>query len=112
MGKVSKYAIIYDSHCDLDSLFVPDYEIKDGDVLTFGNTVIHCVMVPGHTDGCVALFFDARDAVLFVHCRSIPRASSSYRIKRGEFFWDFKGMANSFGYVEQRMGWVPDSLLS
>ena len=50
---------IYDSHSDLDTLFVPDYEIKEGDVLTFGNTTIRCTMVPGHTDGCVALFFDA-----------------------------------------------------
>ena len=52
---------IYDSHCDLDTLFVPDYEIKEGDVLTFGNTTIRCTLVPGHTDGCVALFFDAHN---------------------------------------------------
>lgn len=50
---------IFDAHCDLDALFVPDYEIEEGDVLTFGNTTISCRLVPGHTEGCVALFFDA-----------------------------------------------------
>lgn len=42
-----------------DELFVPDYEIKEGDVLTFGNTTMTFYMVPGHTDGCIACFFDA-----------------------------------------------------
>ena len=50
---------IYDTHNDCDGIFVPDYEIKDGDVLTFGGTVMTFYMVPGHTDGCVAIFFDA-----------------------------------------------------
>lgn len=49
---------IYDTHNDADSLFVPDYEIKEGDVLTFGNITMTFYMVPGHTDGCVAIFFD------------------------------------------------------
>lgn len=52
---------IYDSHCDLDTLFEPDYEIKEGDVLTFGNTTITFTLVPGHTAGCIAMFFDAHD---------------------------------------------------
>lgn len=50
---------IYDTHNDCDAIFTPDYEIKDGDVLTFGGTVMTFYMVPGHTDGCVAIFFDA-----------------------------------------------------
>lgn len=50
---------IQDTHNDADRLFVPDYEIRDGDVLTFGNTTITFTMVPGHTDGCIACFFDA-----------------------------------------------------
>lgn len=52
---------IQDTHDDLDELFTPDYEIREGDILTFGNTEIECHLVPGHTDGCVALFFDAYD---------------------------------------------------
>lgn len=50
---------IQDSNNICDELFTPDYQIKEGDVLTFGNTKIECFMVPGHTDGCVAMFFDA-----------------------------------------------------
>lgn len=50
---------IYDSHSDLNELFVPDVEINEGDVLTFGNTTMHFTMVPGHTDGCLGIFFDA-----------------------------------------------------
>ncbi len=52
-------SFIQDTHNDCDELFVPDYEIKDGDVLTFGNTTITFYMVPGHTEGCAAIFFDA-----------------------------------------------------
>lgn len=49
---------IYDTHDDCDDIFVPDYEIKDGDVLTFGKVSMTFYLVPGHTAGCVAIFFD------------------------------------------------------
>ena len=54
-------SVIQDTHNDGDALFEPDYEIKDGDVLTFGNTEIQFYLVPGHTAGCIACFFDAHD---------------------------------------------------
>ena len=44
---------------DMDRIFEPDVEIRDGDVLTFGNIQIKCVLCPGHTDGVVSLFFEA-----------------------------------------------------
>lgn len=44
-----------------DVLWEPDAEINDGDVLTFGNTTIHFVMTPGHTDGVLSCFFDVTD---------------------------------------------------
>ena len=52
---------IQDAHSTLETLFTPDHEITDGEVLRFGGTEVACYLVPGHTDGCVALFFDARD---------------------------------------------------
>ena len=52
---------IYDTHNDTDQLFTPDYEIGDGEVLTFGNTTMTFYLVPGHTAGCIACFFDAHD---------------------------------------------------
>lgn len=39
-------------------LFEVDEVIKEGDVLTFGNTTIEFYLVPGHTRGCIACFFD------------------------------------------------------
>lgn len=52
-------SIIQDTYNLMDELFEPDYEIKEGDVLTFGNTTMEFFEVPGHTAGCIACFFDA-----------------------------------------------------
>lgn len=59
---------IQDAHNDQDAVFAPDYEIRDGDVLTFGNTTMEFVLVPGHTDGCIAIFFDAREGEEIRRC--------------------------------------------
>lgn len=59
---------VYESHNDGDELFVPDYEIQEGDVLTFGNTTMTFYLVPGHTDGCIACFFDACDGSEVKRC--------------------------------------------
>lgn len=45
-------------------LFEPDVMIKDGDVLTFGNTTVEFYLVPGHTQGCIAYFFDVTDGIV------------------------------------------------
>ena len=42
-------------------LFAPDAVIRDGDKLQFGNTEIKFVLVPGHTAGAIACFFDVTD---------------------------------------------------
>jgi metallo-beta-lactamase class B len=39
----------------------PDVEMLDGDVITLGNTSIRIVTTPGHTAGCISLFFDVVD---------------------------------------------------
>lgn len=52
-------SFIQDTHNTTDTLFVPDVEIDDGDVMTFGSITMRFRTVPGHTAGCVALFFDA-----------------------------------------------------
>ena len=61
-------SLIQNTHDDADAPFEPDYEIKDGDVLTFSGTTVTCFLVPGHTEGCVALFFDAHDGERTVRC--------------------------------------------
>ncbi|HHU06084.1 MAG TPA: MBL fold metallo-hydrolase [Clostridiales bacterium] len=42
-------------------LFEPDEIIRDGDVKRFGNTEIKFYLVPGHTMGAIACFFDVTD---------------------------------------------------
>lgn len=51
-------SFIQDTHDDCDGLFVPDGQIEDGDVLTFGKVTMTFRLVPGHTEGCIAIFFD------------------------------------------------------
>ncbi|MEQ2427897.1 MBL fold metallo-hydrolase [Enterocloster hominis (ex Hitch et al. 2024)] len=41
--------------------FVPDVEIRDGDIISLGNTEIKAVATPGHTDGVMSFFFDVTD---------------------------------------------------
>ncbi len=54
-------AFIQDGSDLLDSIFVPDVIIKEGDKLTFGNMEFEFYLVPGHTDGCLAFFFDLKN---------------------------------------------------
>lgn len=42
--------------------FTPDILVKDGDVLTLGDTSIRFLETPGHTEGTVSLFFDVLEA--------------------------------------------------
>ncbi len=39
-------------------MFVPDVELKDGDVVKLGNTTITCIATPGHSPGVFSFFFD------------------------------------------------------
>ena len=52
-------SLIQDGGLAYDELFVPDYEIRDGEVLEFGNIRMEFALCPGHTDGVISLFFDA-----------------------------------------------------
>lgn len=54
-------SVIHESGNCTNELFEIDYEIKDGDLLKFGNTEIKFYLVPGHTEGCIACFFDITD---------------------------------------------------
>ena len=54
-------------HCCGDvsqQLVVPDHTISDGDQITFGKLKVQFYLVPGHTVGCIACFFDmAEDGI-------------------------------------------------
>ncbi len=38
-----------------------DVLVEDGDVFTFGSTTVRCVLTPGHTDGVLSFFINAKD---------------------------------------------------
>ncbi|MBE7063529.1 MAG: MBL fold metallo-hydrolase [Ruminococcaceae bacterium] len=41
--------------------FVPDGIIRDGDILSLGNTTIRFLHTPGHTKGTISLFFETEE---------------------------------------------------
>lgn len=49
-------ALVHESTDLNDDIFVPDHEIADGEVITFGNLTLTFYDVPGHTEGCIAFF--------------------------------------------------------
>lgn len=57
-----EFSIIQESTDYMDELFEPDVEIRDGDVISFGNTEVTFRLVPGHTEGTIACFFDVTTA--------------------------------------------------
>ena len=48
--------------------FEPDVLLRDGDVITLGNTSICCVSTPGHTPGTTSFFFDIKDGDKTYRC--------------------------------------------
>lgn len=41
--------------------FKPDVELRDGDVISLGNTRVRCVLTPGHTIGAMSHFWTLED---------------------------------------------------
>ena len=61
-------SFIQGAHNAQEGLFDPDVEINEGDRLVLGGMTFDCRLVPGHTAGCVALFFDAHDGDKTLRC--------------------------------------------
>lgn len=45
----------------VSKFFTPDVLLKDGDTVELGNTKIKILETPGHTEGCISLFFDTEE---------------------------------------------------
>jgi len=56
-----EFALIHEADNPCEELFIPDVLIHDGDILKFGDLTIECLDVPGHTEGCIALFWETQD---------------------------------------------------
>lgn len=41
--------------------FEPDILLRDGDVVTLGNTSVEIMETPGHTEGCISVFFNTEE---------------------------------------------------
>lgn len=54
-----EWSYVQDSTDYMDGIFEPDQVIRDGDELRFGSVSLKFYLVPGHTAGCIAFFFDA-----------------------------------------------------
>lgn len=54
-------SLIQESGDLADSVFPIDEVIREGDVKTFGKITMEFKLVPGHTAGCIACFFDVSD---------------------------------------------------
>lgn len=56
---------IYEEHVrefgPFNENFTPDFTLQDGQVIEIGNTKIRCVLIPGHTLGVMAHFWDCYD---------------------------------------------------
>lgn len=54
-------ALIHDGREAWLEIFVPDVEVKDGDVFTFGTTTVRAVSCPGHCPGATHYFISVSD---------------------------------------------------
>ena len=54
-------SLIHETGDFTQDVFEVDHEIRESDVLTFGNVTMEFTLVPGHTAGCIAAFFDVTE---------------------------------------------------
>lgn len=59
--KRPEMALIADSRYSYTELFSPDVELKDGDIISLGNTKIRAISTPGHTMGVMTYIFDVTE---------------------------------------------------
>lgn len=57
----AKNLIGYNDAEKVKKFFDADILVKDGDTLTLGNTTVRFMETPGHTKGCISLFFDTEE---------------------------------------------------
>ena len=73
--------------------FTADILIKDGDELTVGNTTIRFMETPGHTKGCISLFFDTKEGDQIYRVGTFGGAGAN-TLEQGKF--DYKGCREDY----------------
>ncbi len=67
--------------------FTPDVLLKDGDVVTLGNTKIEVMETPGHTLGTISLFFEAEENGIKYQVGTFGGAGAN-TLAKGKFDYD------------------------
>lgn len=73
--------------------FLPDILIKDGDILSLGNTQMYFMETPGHTKGTISFFFDTTENGKTYRVGMFGGAGAN-TLKAGEF--DFEGCREAY----------------
>jgi metallo-beta-lactamase class B len=60
MEETPELTMLFDNTDVAEELFVPDYRIQENETIKFGNTEVLFRLVPGHTPGTLACFFDVK----------------------------------------------------
>lgn len=72
---------------NVKQFFVPDHLLKDGDVVSLGNTKIEVVETPGHTRGTISLFFETEENGSKYQVGTFGGAGAN-TLARGKFDYD------------------------
>lgn len=83
--------------------FNPDVLLKEGDVVKLGNTSIEVVETPGHTEGCISLFFEVEEDGKKYQVGTFGGAGAN-TLKTGRFDYDNcrEDYINSLNKLRQR----------
>ena len=73
--------------------FIPDVCLKDGDVIELGNTKINVMETPGHTRGCISLFFEADEHGIKYQVGTFGGAGAN-TLRKGSF--DYEGCREDY----------------
>ena len=55
---------VQSAHCPDASLFIPDVEFNDGDIVSLGNISVRCIYTPGHSAGTTTFVFELQEGDL------------------------------------------------
>ncbi|MBE6606120.1 MAG: MBL fold metallo-hydrolase [Ruminococcaceae bacterium] len=83
--------------------FTPDVLLKEGDRIKLGNIEIDVVETPGHTEGCISLFFDVEDNGVKYKVGTFGGAGAN-TLKSGAFDYEDcrSGYRNSLNKLRKR----------
>jgi len=80
--------------------FTADIAVKDGDELTLGNTTIRFMETPGHTKGCISLFFDTKEGDKVYRVGTFGGAGANTLVRP---YFDYEGCREGYLHSLNRL---------